>query len=287
VFDAIVRTGSFTQAAQLLGVTQPAGSRQVKLLEDQLQTELFRRENNRVMLTTSGSAFSAYVTDAIAQLDAAAEEVRGASDDLTLAVQPAIADSWFSPNMAELREAIAPTTLRLVIFDHEDELAGLDHDVSVRFGTSFGPRLRSKRLVVESVFPVASPTLAAQFGLDASSEVRELLDGPPLLCLDPTKRIWLTWERWFDACGHSWERPERDVLQRSYGVLVQQALGGRGVVLGWRTLLGDLVRRELLVRVGPQVESGNGYHLVWSAGLDRHDGLRRLRDWLESVLRQP
>jgi hypothetical protein len=53
-FDAAARLGSFTIAAEELGVTQGAVSRQIRLLEDLLQVTLFDRSHHRVVPTDAG-----------------------------------------------------------------------------------------------------------------------------------------------------------------------------------------------------------------------------------------
>ena len=54
VFEAAARLGSFTRAAQELGVTQAAVSWQVKALEERLGQSLFRRATREVTLTAAG-----------------------------------------------------------------------------------------------------------------------------------------------------------------------------------------------------------------------------------------
>lgn len=53
-FVAVAETGSFTAAAQRLGVGQPAVSAAVRRLEDALGTELFVRSQSGVTLTVAG-----------------------------------------------------------------------------------------------------------------------------------------------------------------------------------------------------------------------------------------
>lgn len=58
-FRAAARHLSFTRAAQELFVTQPAISREVKTLEDQLGQALFRRVNRSLLLTPAGKSSTA------------------------------------------------------------------------------------------------------------------------------------------------------------------------------------------------------------------------------------
>src|SRR5712692_7375978 len=60
MFQAIVRSGSFTKAGEKLYVSQSAISRQIKLLEDELGDKVFTRVNKRVVLTRAGEILMKY-----------------------------------------------------------------------------------------------------------------------------------------------------------------------------------------------------------------------------------
>jgi DNA-binding transcriptional LysR family regulator len=72
---ATVRTGSFTGAAELLDVSQPAVAEQVRNLEHLLGTDLFVRAGRGVRLTEGGSAFAERARGVIHALDDAVESV--------------------------------------------------------------------------------------------------------------------------------------------------------------------------------------------------------------------
>ena len=54
-FTEIVATGSFSQAAEKLHLTQPAISKRLAALENQLGTKLIDRSNRQVRLTNAGA----------------------------------------------------------------------------------------------------------------------------------------------------------------------------------------------------------------------------------------
>jgi DNA-binding transcriptional LysR family regulator len=60
MFQAIVETGSFTKAGERLFVSQSAISRQIKLLEEELGDQLFKRIHRRVYLTPAGEVLLHY-----------------------------------------------------------------------------------------------------------------------------------------------------------------------------------------------------------------------------------
>ncbi len=75
-FRAVAETGSFSRAAERLGLSQPALSQAVRELEQALGARLFDRTTRRVELTEAGRAFSAIVLPGLDEIDRAVEAVR-------------------------------------------------------------------------------------------------------------------------------------------------------------------------------------------------------------------
>lgn len=59
-FIAVAQNLSFSKAAQQHYVSQTAVSQQIKLLEEELETELFQRTRHSVVLTSAGQVFYEY-----------------------------------------------------------------------------------------------------------------------------------------------------------------------------------------------------------------------------------
>ena len=76
-FLMIAETGSLMKAAMHLGVAQPALSRDLRLLEEELSTRLFHRDGRGVSLTRDGAAFQAAIAPHIAGLDLAKQALVG------------------------------------------------------------------------------------------------------------------------------------------------------------------------------------------------------------------
>jgi LysR family hca operon transcriptional activator len=76
-FVAVAAHGSFNRAAEILHLTQPALSRQVKDLEDELGVPLLVRGQNTVKLTESGDLFYEEAREVIARANEAVQRVRG------------------------------------------------------------------------------------------------------------------------------------------------------------------------------------------------------------------
>jgi DNA-binding transcriptional LysR family regulator len=85
-FAAVAAHGSFSRAANNLHLTQPALSRQVKDLEDELGVPLFVRGTNAVRLTEAGEVFYDEARDLLSRADQAIQRVRGGAKNEVLRV---------------------------------------------------------------------------------------------------------------------------------------------------------------------------------------------------------
>jgi LysR family hca operon transcriptional activator len=85
-FVAVASHGSFNRAAEILHLTQPPLSRQVKDLEEELGVPLFVRGSNAVKLTEAGELFYEEAREVLARADEAVRRVRGESRSETLRV---------------------------------------------------------------------------------------------------------------------------------------------------------------------------------------------------------
>src|SRR5512145_3004004 len=90
-FHAAARHLSFTRAARELSVTQPAISREIKVLEEQLGQPLFRRVNRTLQLTQAGEELYRAVHEALALVDGATERLSSGGRTLAVTTTTALA----------------------------------------------------------------------------------------------------------------------------------------------------------------------------------------------------
>src|SRR5918997_3686459 len=99
-FEAAARHGSFTRAAEELGMTQAAVSNQPKMLEDRVGTPLFARLPRQVVLTEAGRKLAPGVSEAFGMLAAAFDGVgRNVDTTLSMSVLPTVAAHWLVPRL--------------------------------------------------------------------------------------------------------------------------------------------------------------------------------------------
>lgn len=92
-FQEVVRTGSFTQAAQKLFVSQSAVSQQVRALEQELGCPLIIRGRRGVELTPAGDALHRRVRRVLADIDAVQDEIQGLGQSVQGRVRMATSDT--------------------------------------------------------------------------------------------------------------------------------------------------------------------------------------------------
>lgn len=284
VFEAVARHGSLTKAARELGVTQPGLSRQIAELERSVGLSLFERGANRITLTDVGQVLLDAVQEGFRIINSTAERL-AYPDSFVLAVNPGIAERWLIPRIDGVR-SLFDCDLRLWLFDRDQELVNGRFDLAIHLGAGPWPDYRVRRIYDEVVMPVASSEFAENHGLTESSVPNELV-GVDLLCLDTTDRSWMSWDDWFSA--HDVGAGQRtsdsptlptDVVYNNYALVIQAALGGRGVALGWEHLADELIAAGLLRVVGPKVVGVSAaYHLIWPESTPE-DIVDSLFDWL-------
>lgn len=255
-FEATVRLASMTAAARELGTTQPAVSQRIRQLEDTVGLPLFDRSRRRLQPTADGRAYHDEVAGALRRIRGATRRLQARASarhrELGIAVHFGFAHLWLLPRLPRLEAAFPGTEFEVTPVDRSagEEMASAD--LAVRFGAFADAQAHERPLIEETVYPVCSPAFAATHGLEETLHTnapREL----PLLHMDDRDPRWLDWPRWCDRAGL--ERPGRPPRfhYNNYPLLLNAAIEGRGLALGWQGLVDPLVAEGTLVRLSPTV----------------------------------
>ena len=276
VLEAAARHAGFSAAGRELGLTQSAVSHHVARLERELGVPLFRRVWRGVVLTEAGAALYEALRRGFATIDAAVSDVRrdARRGQLTFVTDYAFAAFWLIPRLDALRAVLGGLDVRLVTTQGSRVVDLAAGDLAIAFGAEPRPGTDAIRLVDEIVVPVARPGLVP---------AAEELAAAPLLHLDlPDPERWLDWPGYLRRLGRDpppGSRPAGAAFN-NYPLLMQAAIAGQGVALGWRPLVDDLIAHQLVVPVGPEIhDDSRGYELILDPARAR--GLTGLaRAWL-------
>ena len=279
VFECAARHGSFTAAADELGMTQPAVSRQMGGLERGIGQHLFERSGNRVMLNAAGESLLAAVQSAFDTIELSLEEMHRAGPVFLLAANPGFAQQWLVPHLDRLQATLGDADLRLRLFDRDSELVGDAFDAAIHLTAVAGAPAGSRVLFEERVIPVASADFAAEAGIDESTSAAALLDVMKLQ-LDSRDRGWMDWAAWFSAQGLSWSPSQARLVYNNHALIMSEAMLGRGVALAWRGLVDAMLEAGTLQQVGPEVRRSEVAYQVIPGPSAPPEAVERVTRWL-------
>jgi DNA-binding transcriptional LysR family regulator len=116
-FVAVAELRHFTKAARGLRIAQPSVSRAVRVLEEELGTQLFHRMKGNVALTSAGEVLLPWARRVLADVDGAALEVRELADlrrgRLAVGATPSLATTLLPPALARFHAAFPGVELVL------------------------------------------------------------------------------------------------------------------------------------------------------------------------------
>ncbi len=280
VFEAAARLRSFTAAALELGTTQPAISQQVKRLEAQLGARLFDRIYRGIELTEAGQVLFEYASQGLQTMDDGVARASGRHqrEVLQVATDFAFAAFWLMPRLQRFHEAYPQVDVSLVTGERSQGMLRPDIDVAVLFGDGRFHQGESRWLFDEEVFPVCSPRLIRGKPLSAAA-----LQRLPLLHLKGEQASrWFDWADVFRGLGVTSAPPAGQLRFDNYTLLIQAAIAGQGMAIGWRHLVDGLVDQGLLCRpLEGTLRSARGYYAVLPPRKRRGALIARFVDWLE------
>jgi len=246
-FRAAARHLSFTRAAQDLFVTQPAISRGIRTLEEQLGTPLFHRVNRTLKLTQAGEELYRAADEALALIDAATQRVAGKGRTLSITTTVPLASLWLAPRLSRFTSLHPEVDIRIAATDDVVDLERERVDVAIRHVLPGADAPPGESLVDYETFPVCSPRLAR----DRKRPLRTPADLAHHVLLDletaANGRPWYDWQHWFDAMKLRAPRPAGSLRFSHYDHVVEAAIAGSGVAIGKRPHLARHLRDGTLV----------------------------------------
>jgi LysR family glycine cleavage system transcriptional activator len=279
-FEAAARTGSFTRAAEELAISQPAVSHAMRALEAQLGVALFERRHKGVQTTDAGRHLLEQLTQGLTLIDQALRDLRGmaAGHQVTLAVSTATATWWLLPRIARFKQLHPDIELRCITTDTDLDLEREHIDLAITLGNGDFGQYQRWHFVDEEVFPVCS---AAFLRRNGALKDLAALTRTTLLHLEERYRPRLDWQGWLARFGVRLGRGNQVFRFNDYSIVLQAAIEGQGVALGWRHLVAPLIAQGLLVRPFEQsVTTDQPIRIVASGKGSLRGDVVYLRDWL-------
>lgn len=231
-FRLIVTHGSVSAAARAMNLSQPAVSRLVSLLENELKLTLFLRSGRRMVLTDEGRAFLHEAGRILANLDEIpriANDIRSSKTRrLRIVTMPRVALSLVCPAVARFTDKFPDVHVSVDLRtrrDLEQWLVGKEYDIGFGGTPVVHPAVRGTSLVKVrlEVLLARNHRLAKKKELRAEDLINERIIGqfPGLLYRQQVDEI-------FDSCGL---KPTYNVISSSSQITCQLVVAGAGITI--------------------------------------------------------
>lgn len=277
VFEVAARHQSFTAAAEELGITQSAVSRQVKELEQRLDIKLFVRSGPHLNVTATGKALAERIGQSMVSLREAIQLIRPTfhSRYITLSMAPSLNTKWFAPRLGHFIQShpgidlrVAASQVLVADFD-ADEI-----DAAIRYGTGDWANVNSELLAEETVTPVCSPAYAERVGLKVPADLLNTT-----LLQTESMDNWITW---FKAAGLEHPAASKGPYLGDGSAILQAVIDGQGVALGRSILTADDLRAgRIIVPFQLRLKASYSYWLVTPSHRTASANLTAVRNWLK------
>ena len=169
VFVCVVRLGSFSAAAEELGMSAAFVSKRIGILESRLAVRLFERSTRRVAITDDGEQVYGRAQRILEQLDdmadALSERRREPAGRLRICSSFGFGRNVVAPVIAQLAAAHPRLQIRFEVFDRLIDTVAEGFDLDVRIGDSIPPQLVARKLMDNHRRLCASPAYLARHGM--------------------------------------------------------------------------------------------------------------------------
>jgi DNA-binding transcriptional LysR family regulator len=174
VFAAVVDTGTFAAASEVLDMSPPGVSRAIARLEKRLKIRLFNRTTRSVSLTDEGRRFYEQVMPHLRGMEEAAAAAAGNAvsvrGKLRINLDPVISRIVLGPQLDAFMHAHPELELEFIARDHLGDLIADGFDLALRFGEPRSSSLVARKLLDTPVVTVAAPAYLKRHGRPAEPQ---------------------------------------------------------------------------------------------------------------------
>jgi len=281
IFHAVADAGSLTHAGDTLHLSQSAVSRQIRALEESLNTTLFHRHARGLILTEQGELLFDATRSMNKRLEAAAARIRDSEEEvfgeLKITTTTGFGTLWLAPRLPKLYEKYPDLKIDLMLEERVLDLPMREADVAIRMKEPSQADLIRKRLM-----SVRMRLYATESYLQTHPPLERLedLSNHRLICQSPNS--------FQVAAGATlvqhlltYDIPSLLTVNNYFGTL-QAVLSGLGV-----GVLPDYVTEDFdgLQRVLPNVESGEvPVYLAYPEELRQSKRIAAFRDFVQDEI---
>lgn len=233
IFHTAAESGSFTHAAEKLGMSQSAVSRQISALEDDLRLKLFIRHARGLVLTEVGEQLFRTAHRMHWELQQVETQMSESQDvptgPLLVTTTVGIGSTWLSSRIYEFLKLYPDIQIELKLNDAELDLAMREADVAIRLHRPMQSEMIQRKLFTLHNHFYASKAYIAEFGEPKSVED---LDNHRVISFGEPVPSYLGDINFLERLGRPDSSPRRPALKVNaiYGMM-QGARAGIGIAM--------------------------------------------------------
>ncbi|MDV7340604.1 transcriptional regulator GcvA [Terasakiella sp. A23] len=279
-FDASARHLNFTRAAEELNLTQSAVSRQVRNLEEFVQTDLFHRVKKRLVLTDEGSKYAKAIEEHLTGLEQETLKILTKDQNdtrLNVGTFPTFGSRWLIPHLHDFTQKHPEIQFNMVTGLGPFDFKAQDIDIAIQHGDGNWDDVEATKLVEETVVAVCSPTLI----LKETEITPETALNYTLLNLQTRQ---YAWPEWIEAQNITPKTMVSGPNFETFSMMIRAALSGLGVaIIPDMYIRDELASGQLLSPFGPAIQSQRGYYLVTTPKKKDMQKVAAFMDWVKSI----
>jgi len=276
-FEVIARRSSITAAADELGLTQSAVSRQLADLEEFVGVPLCTRSNSGLELTADGQNYLRRIRTLLDELESATIAASMGSlpgPRLRLSVPTTFGSIWAMPRLCEFAAAFPQVQVNVATHTGPISIRDSDLDAAIVYCEGPEPGCVADFLHPLLSYPVASPKLAKAKRMLTGAEIAKL----PLVHQMSSPNSWPAYLR---QLGATVEVPVAGPHYGLLGLALQAAEAGLGAALLPEYVCADSLRAKRLVKLNAEpFRSPRSYFLVTTVERSKAPIIAALREWL-------
>lgn len=277
LFATVVEQGSFTRAAELLGMPKSSVSQKISRLESQLGVRLLQRTTRRLSLTPQGEIYVEHCRGLLTMArsaNLAMARLRSApAGRVRITAPEATGTLLLGPILAEFRALYPEVVLELTLSDEQLDLVGEGYDLALRAAPLKDSSLICRRIGEVARYLVASPGYLARHGMP-----QRLAELAHHVCLVHTALpVWPLQEG-------GW-RPQGACVSNSLLALRELALHDGGIALLPQHVCESGLASGKLQKILPMIPiPTNPFYLIYPSREHLAPALRSLMDFVAERL---
>lgn len=280
VFSEVVQRGSFTAAAEHLGMSRVMATRYVTQLEQWLDSRLLQRSTRRISLTEAGESFLSQCQQML-ELSAEMQDRSGRRNEkpmgqLRITTSTSFGIAHLAAAISDYLRMYPEVSVDMQTLDRSVNLIEERIDLAVRIAGELDPNLVARRIAPCRSVVCASPDYIARRGVPTDPSELSLHN-----CLTYANFGKGEWR--FNQGGRQMSVPVAGNLSGNEATFLMQAvLAGAGIALQPTYVAGPLIREGRLVHLLPEWQPPE--LTIWAVYLSRRHVPASLRTMIDFLI---